>query len=192
MDYRDKSIHNLLRSITESYKKASTNNSRYYKKESICIRFSDHYSEHKETNFEIIKLSNRCYYFTDKDLGIISCFYKEDILRFLKNYFNIRDFFADTIKGLQRSLKKSNCNLQQMRTELNNAKLRSDLEVADSIYEENKKLKEELKFAQSVYKENKKLKQKIVGQKTKLNDIKNKLISSNNTLQKAVNTIESM
>lgn len=78
MDYRDKSIHNLLRSITESYKKASNTNSRYYKKESICIRFSDHYSDHKEANFEIIKLSNGCYSFTDKDLHIVSCFYKED------------------------------------------------------------------------------------------------------------------
>lgn len=192
MDYRDKSIHNLLRSITESYKKASTSNSRYYKKESICIRFSDHYSEHKEANFEIIKLSNGCYSFTDKDLHITSCFYKEDILRFLKNYFSMRDFFADTIKDLQKSLKKSSRNLQQMYTELNSAKLRSDLEVADSIYEENKKLKEELKCAKSVFKENKKLKQKIVEQKIKLNDIKNKLISINNTLQKSVNTIESM
>ena len=68
-----------------------------------------------------------------------------------------------------------------MHTELNSAKLRSDLEVADSIYEENKKLKEELKCAKSVFKENKKLKQKIVEQKIKLNDIKNKLISINNT-----------
>lgn len=79
-----------------------------------------------------------------------------------------------------------------MYTELNSAKLRSDLEVADSIYEENKKLKEELKCAKSVFKENKKLKQKIIEQKIKLNDIKNKLISINNTSQKLVNTIESM
>lgn len=30
MDYRDKSIHKLLVSMTDSYKKASTNSSRYY------------------------------------------------------------------------------------------------------------------------------------------------------------------
>ena len=46
MDYRDKSIHKLLISITDSYKKASTNSSRYYQKGSTTIRFSDHYSEH--------------------------------------------------------------------------------------------------------------------------------------------------
>lgn len=168
MDYRDKSIHNLLRSITESYKKASNNNSRYYKKESICIRFSDHYSDHKEANFEIIKLSNGCYSFTDKDLHIVSCFYKEDILRFLKNYFSMRDFFADTIKKLQKSLKKSTRDLQQMYTELNSVKLRSDLEVTDSIYEENKKLKEELKCIKSALKENKKIKAKDCRTKNKI------------------------
>ena len=83
----------------------------------------------------------------------------------------MRDFFADTIKDLQKSLKKSSRNLQQMYTELNSAKLRS--EVADSIYEE-------LKCAKSVFKEI-----KAKDYRTKLNDI-------NNTLQKSVNTIESM
>lgn len=49
MDYRDKSIHKLLVSMTDSYKKASS------------------------------------YYFSDKDLRITSCFYKEDIVGFLKS-----------------------------------------------------------------------------------------------------------
>ena len=39
MDYRDKSIHKLLISITDSYKKASTNSSRYYQKGRYCRIF---------------------------------------------------------------------------------------------------------------------------------------------------------
>lgn len=70
MDYRDKSIHKLLVSMTDSYKKASTNSSRYYQKGSTTIRFSDHYSEHEFVDFEIVKLSNGCYYFTDKDFKL--------------------------------------------------------------------------------------------------------------------------
>lgn len=57
MDYRDKSIHKLLVSMTDSYKKASTNSSRYYQKGSTTIRFSDHYSEYEFVDFEIVKLS---------------------------------------------------------------------------------------------------------------------------------------
>ena len=82
MDYRDKSIHKLLISMTDSYMKASTNSSRYYKKGSIKIRFSDHYSEHNFVDFEIVKLSNGCYYFTDRDLAITSCFYTSQLIRF--------------------------------------------------------------------------------------------------------------
>lgn len=173
MDYRDKSIHKLLISMTDSYMKASTNSSRYYKKGSIKIRFSDHYSEHEFVDFEIIKLSNGCYYFTDKDLAITSCFYKEDILGFLKSYFSIRDLFVSKIKGLRKSLKKTNKDLQKASAELNNAKLRSDLEVADSVYEENKSLKKRCKAIN-----------------VELNDLKGKLIASNTALLKASNVIK--
>ena len=173
MDYRDKSIHKLLISITDSYKKASHNNSRYYQKGSTTIRFSDHYSEHEFVDFEIVKLSNGCYYFTDKDFKITSCFYKEDIVGFLKSYFSIRDLFAGHIKSLLKSLKKTNKNLQKASAELNNAKLRSDLEVADSIYEENKSLKKQCNAI-----------------KAELNDLKGKLLSSNKALLKASNVIE--
>ena len=58
MDYRDKSIHKLLISMTDSYMKASTNSSRYYKKGSTTIRFYDHYSEHEFVDFEIVKKTN--------------------------------------------------------------------------------------------------------------------------------------
>lgn len=173
MDYRDKSIHKLLVSMTDSYKKASTNSSRYYQKGSTKIRFSDHYSEHEFVDFEIVKLSNGCYYFTDKDFKITSCFYKEDIVGFLKSYFSIRDLFAGHIKSLLKSLKKTNKNLQKASAELNNAKLRSDLEVADSIYEENKSLKKQCNAI-----------------KAELNDLKGKLLSSNKALLKASNVIE--
>ena len=131
MDYRDKSINKLLISITDSYKKASTNSSRYYP---TTIMFSDHYSEHEFVDFEIVKLSNGCYYFTDKDFKITSCFYKEDIVGFLKSYFSVRDLFTSHVKGLLKSLKKTNNELQKVHKDLNSAKLRSDLEVADSIY----------------------------------------------------------
>ena len=87
MDYRDKSIHKLLISITDSYKKGST-----------TIRFSDHYSEHEFVDFEVVKLSN-------------GCFYKEDIVGFLKSYFSIRDLFASHIKSLLKALKKTNKEL---------------------------------------------------------------------------------
>lgn len=173
MDYRDKSIHKLLISMTDSYKKASTNSSRYYQKGSTTIRFSDHYSEHEFVDFEIVKLSNGCYYFTDKDFKITSCFYKEDIVGFLKSYFSIRDLFAGHIKSLLKSLKKTNKNLQKASAELNNAKLRSDLEVADSIYEENKSLKKQCNAIRA-----------------ELNDLKGKLLSSNKALLKASNVIE--
>lgn len=173
MDYRDKSIHKLLISMTDSYKKASTNSSRYYQKGSTKIRFSDHYSEHEFVDFEIVKLSNGCYYFTDKNFKITSCFYKEDIVGFLKSYFSIRDLFAGHIKSLLKSLKKTNKNLQKASAELNNAKLRSDLEVADSIYEENKSLKKQCNAI-----------------KAELNDLKGKLLSSNKALLKASNVIE--
>lgn len=102
MDYRDKSIHKLLISITDSYEKSSTNSSRYYQKGSTTIRFSDHYSEHKSVDFEIVRLFNGCYYFNDKDLRITFCFYKEDIVGFLKSYFGIRDLFASHIKKLTK------------------------------------------------------------------------------------------
>ena len=173
MDYRDKSIHKLLISMTDSYERASTNDSIYYQKGSIHIRFSDHYSEHEFVDFEIVKLSNGCYYFTDKDFGITSCFYKEDILGFLKSYFSIRDLFASQIKGLRKSLKKTNNELQKARRDLNSAKLRSDLEVADSIYEENKSLKKQFKTV-----------------KTELNNIKVKLIGSNRSLMKTSKVIK--
>ena len=173
MDYRDKSIHKLLVSMTDSYKKASTNSSRYYQKGSTTIRFSDHYSEHEFVDFEIVKLSNGCYYFTDKDFRITSCFYKEDIVGFLKSYFSIRDLFAGHIKSLLKSLKKTNKNLQKASAELNNAKLRSDLEVADSIYEENKSLKKQCNAI-----------------KAELNDLKGKLLRSNKALLNASNVIK--
>ena len=173
MDYRDKSIHKLLISITDSYKKASTNNSRYYQTGSTTIRFSDHYSEHESIDFEIIKLSNGCYYFSDKNLRITSCFYKEDIVRFLKSYFNVRDLFESQIKGLLKSLKKTNEELKKVHKDLNSAKLRSDLEVADSIYEENKSLKKQCKNI-----------------KVELNKLKGKLQSSNKALLKASNVIK--
>lgn len=173
MDYRDKSIHKLLISMTDSYKKASTNSSRYYQKGSTTIRFSDHYSEHEFVDFEIVKLSNGCYYFTDKDFKITSCFYKEDIVGFLKSYFSIRDLFAEHIKSLLKSLKKTNKNLQKASAELNNAKLRSDLEVADSIYEENKSLKKQCNAIRA-----------------ELNDLKGKLLNSNKALLKASNVIK--
>ena len=173
MDYRDKSIHKLLISITDSYKKASTNNSRYYQTGSTTIRFSDHYSEHEFIDFEIIKLSNGCYYFSDKDLRITSCFYKEDIVGFLKSYFSIRDLFESQIKGLLKSLKKTNEELKKVHKDLNSAKLRSDLELADSIYEENKSLKKQCKNI-----------------KVELNKLKGKLQSSNKALLKASNVIK--
>lgn len=173
MDYRDKSIHKLLISMTDSYMKASTNSSRYYKKGSTTIRFSDHYSEHEFVDFEIVKLSNGCYYFTDKDIKITSCFYKEDIVGFLKSYFSVRDLFASQIKGLLKSLKKTNKELQKVHKDLNSTKLRSDLEVADSIYEENKSLKKQCNAI-----------------KMELNNLKGKLLSSKNTLLKASNVIE--
>ena len=173
MDYRDKSIHKLLVSITDSYEKASTNSSRYYQKGSTTIRFSDHYSEHEFVDFEIVKLSNGCYYFIDKDLAITSCFYKEDIVGFLKSYFSIRDLFASHIKSLLKALKKTNKELQKVHKDLNSAKLRSDLEVADSIYEENKSLKKQCSAI-----------------KAELNNLKGKLLSSKNTLLKASNVIE--
>ena len=173
MDYRDKSIHKLLISMTDSYKKASTNNSRYYQKGSTTIRFSDHYSEHKLVDFEIVKLSNGCYYFADRDFRITSCLYKEDIVGFLKSYFSVRDLFASQIKGLLKSLKKTNKELQKVHKDLNSAKLRSDLEVADSIYEENKSLKEQCKTI-----------------KVELNNLKGKLLRSNKALLKASNVIE--
>ena len=173
MDYRDKSIHKLLISITDSYKKASTNNSRYYQTGSTTIRFSDHYSEHEFIDFEIIKLSNGCYYFSDKDLRITSCFYKEDIVGFLKSYFSIRDLFESQIKGLLKSLKKTNNELQKVHKDLNSAKLRSDLEVADSIYEENKILKEQCKTI-----------------KVELKNLKGKLLKRNKALLKASNVIK--
>ena len=173
MDYRDKSIHKLLISMTDSYKKASTNSSRYYQKGSTTIRFSDHYSEHGFVDFEIVKLSNGCYYFTDKDFKITSCFYKEDIVGFLKSYCSIRDLFAGHIKSLLKSLKKTNKNLKKASAELNNAKLRSDLEVADSIYEENKSLKKQCNAI-----------------KAELNSLRGKLLSSNKALLKASNVIE--
>ena len=180
MDYRDKSIHKLLISITDSYKKASTNSSRYYQRGSTVIRFSDHYSEHEFVDFEKVKLSNGCYYFTDKDFKITSCFYKEDIVGFLKSYFSVRDLFASHVKGLLKSLKKTNNGLQKVHKDLNSAKLRSDLEVADSIYEENKSLKEQCKTI-----------------KVELNNLKGKLLRSNkallnasNVIKEAVNTIK--
>ena len=173
MDYRDKSIHKLLISITDSYKKASTNNSRYYQTGSTTIRFSDHYSEHEFIDFEIIKLSNGCYYFSDKDLRITSCFYKEDIVRFLKSYFNVRDLFESQIKSLLKALKKTNEELQKVHKDLNSAKLRSDLELADSIYEENKSLKKQCKNIN-----------------VELNKLKGKLQSSNKALLKASNVIK--
>ena len=173
MDYRDKSIHKLLISITDSYKKASTNNSRYYQTGSTTIRFSDHYSEHKFADFEIVKLSNGCYYFADKDLRITSCFYKEDIVGFLKSYFSIRDLFTSHIKSLLKSLKKTNKELQKVHKDLDSAKLRSDLEVADSIYEENKSLKKQCKNI-----------------RVELNKLKGKLQSSNKALLKASNVIK--
>lgn len=173
MDYRDKSIHKLLISMTDSYKKASTNSSRYYQKGSTTIRFSDHYSEHEFVDFEIVKLSNGCYYFTDKNIKITSCFYKEDIVGFLKSYFSVRDLFASQIKGLLKSLKKTNKELQKASVELNNAKLRSDLEVANSVYEENKSLKKRCKAINA-----------------ELNDLKGKLIASNTALLKASNVIK--
>ena len=175
MNYRDKSIHKLLISITESYKKASTNDSRYYKKGSIIIRFSDHYSEHEYTTFEIIKLSNGCYYFSDKELGITSCFYEKDILKFLKNYFNVRDLFESQIKGLRKSLNTTTKNLQKAKVTLNNAKLRSDLELANSIYEENKNLKKQLNIV-----------------KVELNNLKGKLVSSKQALEKTSNIINNV
>lgn len=168
MDYRDKSIHKLLISITESYEKAATNNSRYYIKGSTRIRFSDHYNEHEYVSLEIIKLSNGCYCFTDKDFGITSCFYKEDILNFLKSYFSIRDLFESQIKSLRKALKKTNKGLQKAKAALNNTKLRSDLEVADAVYEENKNLKKQLKNV-----------------KVELNGLKGKLMASNQALKKA-------
>lgn len=174
MDYRDKSIHKLLKSITDSYKKAATNNSRYYQKGSTKIRFSDHYSEHETVAFEIVKLSNGCYYFVDKDLRITSCFYEQDILGFLKSYFSIRDLFVNQIKGLQKSLKKTSNNLQKVYSELNCAKLRSDLEVADSVYEENKSLKAEVKTIKKAMK-----------------DIREKLVGSDRALVKASKVVES-
>lgn len=183
MDYRDKSIHKLLISLTDSYKKASTNSSRYYQKGSTMIRFSDHYSEHEFVDFEIVKLSNGCYYFTDKDFGITSCFYKEDILGFLKSYFSIRDLFANNIKGLRKSLKKTNSELQKACRDLNSAKLRSDLEVADSIYEENKRIKEQLKTVRAEL-------DNLKGIKKKLNDVKGKLMNSDNALKKISKVIE--
>lgn len=183
MDYRDKSIHKLLISMTDSYTKASHNNSRYYQKGSTVIRFSDHYSEHKSVVFEIVKLSNGCYYFADRDFRITSCFYKEDIVGFLKSYFSIGDLFASQIKGLLQSLKKTNNALKKAHGDLNNAKLRSDLEVADSIYEENKRIKEQLKTVETEL-------GNLKGIKKKLNDVKGKLINSDNALKKVSNIIE--
>ena len=173
MDYRDKSIHKLLISMTDSYMKASTNSSRYYQKGSTTIRFSDHYSEHESVVFEIVKLSNGCYYFADRDFRITSCLYKEDIVGFLKSYFSIRDLFASQIKGLLKSLKNTNSALKKANECLNSAKLRSDLEVADSIYEENKSLKKQCNAI-----------------KMELNNLKGKLLSSKNTLLKTSNVIE--
>ena len=174
MDYRDRSIHKLLISITDSYKRATTNGSIYYRKGSIRIRFSDHYSEHNFLSFEIVKLSNGCYYFADKDFGITACFYKEDILKFLKSYFSIRDLFADQIKNLRASLKKANNEVKKVKFDLNNAKLKSNLELADSIYEENKNLKNQIKDI-----------------KAELTNFKGKLLNSNRALIQASNLIKS-
>lgn len=180
MDYRDKSIHKLLISITDSYKKASTTNSRYYQKGSIKIRFSDHYSENESANFEIVKLSNGCYYFVDKDLRITSCFYRQDILGFLKSYFSIRDLFVNQIKGLQKSLKNIKNDLQKAYSELNCAKLRSDLEVANSIYEENKNLKAQVK---TVKKEMENIKEKLIGSSRAL-------VKASKVVEDTINTIK--
>lgn len=183
MDYRDKSIHKLLISMTDSYKKASTNDSRYYQKESTIIRFSDHYSEHESVDFEIVRLSNGCYYFVDKVFGINSCLYKEDILGFLKSYFNVRDLFVDKIKGLRDSLNKTNRELCKAHNELKSSKLRSDLEVADAIYEENKSLKEQLKAVKVELNNLKDIKKK-------LNCVRGNLMSSNSAFKKVLNIIE--
>lgn len=180
MDYRDKSIHKLLVSITDSYKKASTNSSRYYQKGSTTIRFSDHYSGHELIDFEIVKLSNGCYYFADKNLAITSCFYKEDIVGFLKSYFSIRDLFASQIKSLLKALKKTNKELQKVHKELNSAKLRSDLEVADSIYEENKSLKKQCNA----------IKVELTNLKGQLQSSNKALLKASNVLKDAINTIK--
>lgn len=145
MDYKDRSIHLFLSSITDFYEKSRHNESRYYQKGSLRIRFSDHYSEHGEVGIEIVKLSNGCYYFSDKILHVTSCYYREDILSSIKNYFSIRPLFENTIRGLINTLTNTNKALQSANSKLKNAKLRSDLEVADAIYEENKKLKKEIK-----------------------------------------------
>ena len=173
MDYRDRTIHKLLKSITDSYRRATTNGSIYYKKGSIRIRFSDHYSEHNFLNFEIVKLSNGCYYFADRDFGIAACFYREDILKFLKNYFSIRDLFANQIKSLRASLKKANNEIKKVKLDLNNAELKSNLELADSIYEENKNLKNQIKDI-----------------KAELANFEGKLLKSNRALMQASDLIK--
>ena len=140
----------------------------------ICYKHQLNILHNNEfVDFEIVKLSNGCYYFTDKDLRITSCFYKEDIVGFLKSYFSIRDLFASHIKSLLKSLKKTNKELQKVHKDLDSAKLRSDLEVADSIYEENKSLKKQCKAI-----------------KVELNNLKGKLQSSNKALLKASNVIK--
>ena len=172
MEYRDKSIHKLLNSITDTYKKATTNNSRYYIKGSTRIRFSNHYNEHENVSIDIIKLSNGCYCFIDKDFGITSCFYKEDILKFLKNYFSVRNLFESQIKGLRKSLKKTNKKLQKTQASLKNDELRSNLEIANAVYEENINLKKQLKDI-----------------KVKLNSFKEIIISNSKTLKKSSDMI---
>ena len=94
-------------------------------------------------------------------------------MKFLNSFFSVRELFSIYVKGLLKSLKKTNNELQKAYRDLNSAKLRSDLEVADSIYEENKSLKKQCKAI-----------------KVELNDLKGKLLSSNKALLKASNVIE--
>ena len=93
-------------------------------------------------------------------------------MKFLKNYFSVRNLFESQIKGLRKSLKKTNKKLQKTQASLKNDELRSNLEIANAVYEENINLKKQLKDI-----------------KVKLNSFKEIIISNSKTLKKSSDMI---
>lgn len=145
MDYRDKTIHAFLSSISEETPyKSNTTNSIYYKIQNSEFRFSDHYSE-KSHSFNLIKTSNGLYVFQHKELRISSAYYASDILSFLKSYFLVLPLFVQNVKQLQDVAAKAVASEKKVRASVKLV----DLELAEMIEKENQQLKQENKALQA-------------------------------------------
>lgn len=141
MDYRDKTIHTFLSSLSEETPyKSNTTHSIYYKIQNGEFRFSDHYTD-KPHSFNLIKTSNGLYVFQHKELKISAAYYASDILPFLKSYFLVLPLFKQNAKQLQDIAAKAIVFARKTRASIKLV----DMELAEMVEKENQQLKQKNK-----------------------------------------------